>query len=157
MPIPTCASKIIPTSLPPSPTAAVLLPVYCIIFLTIRAFWVGLHLHTHTLGASVAVEKNFSSRLLVERIMSKLYPSIISMSFSAFWANFANISSTCFQLCISLMKNNCWFLLLKPALIAMQVAVSTLSPVSIHIWMPALRRLSMVSATSSWSLSISEC
>lgn len=38
IPIPTFASRIIPTSLPPSPTAAVLFWVYELIFPTIRAF-----------------------------------------------------------------------------------------------------------------------
>lgn len=84
IPIPTFASKIIPTSFPPSPTAAVLLPVYRFISLTINAFYVGLHLHTQTLGANVAVVKNFCSRPLLDKNKSKVYPSIIRIRFSAF-------------------------------------------------------------------------
>lgn len=58
IPIPTSASNIMPTSLPPSPTAAVRFLVYVPIFLTIIAFCVGLHLQTQTLGERVATAKN---------------------------------------------------------------------------------------------------
>ena len=59
IPIPISASKIIPTSLPPSPTAAILLPFeYYFNNLTISAFYVGLHLQTHRQGAKIATSKN---------------------------------------------------------------------------------------------------
>ena len=50
IPIPTLDSKIMPTSLPPSPMAAVLLPVYWDIFLVTSAFCVGEHRQTQTEG-----------------------------------------------------------------------------------------------------------
>jgi len=46
-----------------------------------------------------------------------------------------------------------YLLSLNPALIAMQVAVSILSPVSIQIYIPAALRDSIVSPTSSYNLS----
>ncbi len=149
IPIPTFASNIIPTSLPPSPTAAVRLPVYWFIFFTISAFYVGLHLQTHTLGAIVADWKNISSIPLLLMHISRVCPSIINIFFSAARENFCIACSHCFKLVSSFIKNSCWCLDLKPALIAMQVAVSTLSPVNIQTWMPALLSDSMVMATSS--------
>jgi hypothetical protein len=78
IPIPTLASMIMPTSLPPSPTEAVLFLVYWFIFLTIRAFWVGLHLQTQTDGARVDTVKNYSSSDFVDRNRSREIPSIMS-------------------------------------------------------------------------------
>ena len=46
-----------------------------------------------------------------------------------------------------------WFLLLIPAEIDIQVAVSTLSPVNIHTFIPAFLKLSIVPMTSSCSKS----
>jgi hypothetical protein len=60
IPIPTSAAIIIPTSFPPSPTAAILLPFENYFSnLTISAFYVGLHLQTHKHGASIATSKNY--------------------------------------------------------------------------------------------------
>lgn len=84
--MPTCASKIIPTSFPPSPTAAVLLLVYKLIFLTIIAFYVGLHLQTQTQGAYAAIVKNYISRLFSLKYKSKDYPSIMRI-FSVLFSN----------------------------------------------------------------------
>jgi len=72
IPTPTWDSKIIPTSLPPSPTEQVLLPVNKETFFVTIAFCVGLHLHTQTQGALVATEKNFSSNLGVDKQRSRV-------------------------------------------------------------------------------------
>ena len=85
MPTPMWASYI-PTSLPPSPTLQVRLPVNYAIFRVIKDFWVGLHRQTQTLGAFVAASQNFSSRLGLVSIRSRVYPSIIR-SASCFLSN----------------------------------------------------------------------
>jgi hypothetical protein len=48
IPKPTSASWIIATSLPPSPTQAMTLPVNCLIDLATSAFYLGEHLQMHT-------------------------------------------------------------------------------------------------------------
>ena len=58
IPIPISASYIIATSLPPSPTQAILFPVIYLIFLATIAFYVGLHRHTQTDFAPEAASKN---------------------------------------------------------------------------------------------------
>jgi hypothetical protein len=52
--------------------------VNCAIFRVIKDFWVGLQRQTQTLGAFVAANQNFSSRLGLVSMRSKVYPSIIS-------------------------------------------------------------------------------
>lgn len=93
MPTPTFDSKIMPTSLPPSPTEQVLFPVNSSTFTVIIAFYVGEHLHTHTLGAFVAATKNYSSRLGLAKITSNVVPSIISKVF-VFFSKSASASYT---------------------------------------------------------------
>jgi len=82
MPRPICAFRIIGTSLPPSPTAQVRLPVNFPIFLVMMAFYVGLHLQTQTLGAFVAALKKVSSSREFSRHRSSVYPSIMRIVFS---------------------------------------------------------------------------
>lgn len=61
IPIPTFASKIIPTSFPPSPTHATHLPVYFQTAHVISAFYVGEHQQTQTTGALQATSKKYFS------------------------------------------------------------------------------------------------
>lgn len=78
IPTPTFASRIMPTSLPPSPTEQVRLPVNSPILTVIIAFYVGEHLQTQTEGANVAALKNLSSSSFLLKNRSSVYPSIIS-------------------------------------------------------------------------------
>lgn len=132
IPIPTLDSKIIPTSFPPSPIAAVLLPVYWDIFFVTKAFYVGEHLQTHTDGDFVDSWKNLSSSFLLVKKKSKDYPSIIKTTELARLENSSSFYYASRASVISLIKNICSDLFLNPAEIAMQVAVSILSPVSIQ-------------------------
>jgi hypothetical protein len=152
-PTPTLASSIMPTSFPPSPIARVLFFVYNPIFLVINAFCVGLHLQTQTLGVYIAIPKNYSSLFLSDNITSRLYPSIISKEPELLVSNSFNLYSASLPETKSLIRNIYYLLLLNPALTAIQVAVSTLSPVNIHILMPAPLSISIVSPTSSYNLS----
>ena len=155
IPIPTSASKIIPTSLPPSPTAAILLPpVYFLISQHMIAFCVGLHLHTHTHGAFIASSKNFYSILFLPlSIVSSVFPSIISTVMAILGEISLIDCSTLTSSSISRINQRWCRRCFKPALIAMEVAVSTLSPVNIHTWIPADFKDSMVNCTLFWSLS----
>jgi len=72
IPTPTFASNIMPTSLPPSPTLHVLLPVNSPILTTIIAFYVGEHRQTQTDGAIVAALKNLSSRSFLDKNNSRV-------------------------------------------------------------------------------------
>ena len=88
IPIPTSASKIIPTSFPPSPTAAILFPFENYFkSLTISAFYVGLHLQTHKQGASIATSKNYFVNSSESKITSKDLPSIIRIVLLDFFLN----------------------------------------------------------------------
>jgi len=88
IPIPTSASKIIPTSFPPSPTAAILFPFENYFrSLTISAFYVGLHLQTHKQGASIATSKNYFVNSSESKITSKDLPSIIRIVLFDFFLN----------------------------------------------------------------------
>jgi hypothetical protein len=51
------------------------------------------------------------------------------------------------------MTNISYYGDLRPVDIAIHYAVSTLSPVNIHIFIPALRNVSIVGAISSYSIS----
>ncbi len=106
MPMPTSASSIIPTSLPPSPTPAIRLPfVYFLRSQHILAFQVGLHLHTQTQGALIASSKNCSSQFSFFRIVSSVFPSMINTVDSILGALSLMHSSTCLQSSIS--RINC--------------------------------------------------
>ncbi len=155
MPIPTSASRIMPTSFPPSPTAAILFPlVYFLISWHILAFCVGLHLQTQTHGAFIASSKKFYSRFfLPPSIVSRVFPSIMRTVDVILGVISLIDCSTSTPSSISRIKDSWCLRCFKPALIAMLVAVSTLSPVSIHTWMPADFKDSMVSCTLFWSLS----
>jgi hypothetical protein len=148
IPIPTSASRIIPTSFPPSPTAAILFPPENYFrSLTISAFYVGLHLQTQRQGAIIADSKNCAIKSYCSKIVSRVLPSIINIEFLAFFlysVSFYYISSVFLY---SVIKNNSFCLLFNPALIAMLVPVSTLSPVSIQTWTPANFRDSIVVCT----------
>lgn len=133
IPIPTSASRIIPTSLPPSPTAAIRLPVYFLINIATYAFYVGEHLQTQTQGALVATLKNSVAKSSYWKIVSKVLPSIISVVFFMNLLSYLILSRQSLQFEISLMKYKSLSLDFSPELIAIEVAVSTLSPVSIHI------------------------
>jgi hypothetical protein len=149
IPTPTFASKIMPTSLPPSPIAQVLLPVIYEIFLVIVAFWVGEHLQTQTLGDLVASMKNLSSSFLFDKKKSKDVPSIIRITLLAFLEYSSSRYWASKESAISRIKKIYSDLFLNPAEIAIQVAVSILSPVSIQTWIPAFLRLSITTATLS--------
>jgi hypothetical protein len=90
--------------------------------------------------------------LLLKQMLS-VYPSMTSSVLAAIVSNFFRSSLTAVSLVCSFMMKICYDLDLNPALTAMQQAVSTLSPVSIHTCMPACLNLSIVSATSSYNLS----
>ena len=94
IPIPTSASKIIPTSLPPSPIAAILLLfVYFLRRLQIFAFYVGLHLQTQTHGAFIANSKNSACNSSAAfNIVSRLLPSIMRTELWDFELNSFNYS-----------------------------------------------------------------
>ena len=64
------------TSLPPSPTDAVLKSVNSFIFLTMIAFWVGEHQQTQTAGQAEATSKNSFSSFGVDKQVSNVVPSI---------------------------------------------------------------------------------
>jgi len=132
--------------------AAVRLPVYCPIFLVIIAFWVGEHLQTHTQGAAEAILKNCSSRSSLCKKISRVYPSIMSIVL-VLVLNSSRSNCASLQLSMSLIKKNSYLRSLNPALIAIHVAVSTLSPVSIHTWIPAFLMAWIEIATSFCSLS----
>ena len=86
-------------------------------------------------------------------MVSRVRPSMISV---VFWMNrpsYYIFSAHSSLLTNSLKKNRSLRLALRPDEIAMEVAVSTLSPVNIQIWMPADFRSSMVLCTFSYSLS----
>jgi hypothetical protein len=71
-----------PTSLPPSPIAAILCPfVYFFNSWVISAFWVGEHLQTQTQGAWIATLKKSSWTVLSDKIVSSVYPSMIRVVF----------------------------------------------------------------------------
>ena len=152
IPTPTFASRIIPTSLPPSPTEQVLFPVNSPILTVTRAFYVGLHLQTQTEGAKVAALKKRSSNKGSDISSSRVQPSIIR-SVLVFYSNSSSLALASLIVSRSLMKNICWRRSLKPAEMAMHKAVSTLSPVSIQTYIPPARSDSIVTATSFCNLS----
>ena len=120
----------------------------------ILAFWVGLHRQTQTHEALIASSKNYCSKYgPLIRMVSKVLPSIIKTVVAIFDEKALICSSTCLASSSSLMNWSWWFLCFSPELMAMLVAVSTLSPVSIQIWIPADLRDSMVTWTFDWSLS----
>lgn len=107
----------------------------------------------HTDGAFLAISKNLSSIGKDDRTSARVPPSIISILPEIFFSNsfsFKLMSSTVVN---SFISNICYLLDLRPAEIAMHLAVSILSPVSIHTYIPALRRVSIVVRTSSCNLS----
>jgi len=108
------------------------------------AFWVGEHQHTQTAGQAEATSKNSFSSFGVERQVSSVVPSITNTVLLKAPTSLFNQSCKFYQLVISLKNKNHWFLLFNPAEIAMQVAVSTLSPVSIQTLIPADLRPSKV-------------
>mmetsp|Transcript_28976 Transcript_28976/g.56704 ORF Transcript_28976/g.56704 Transcript_28976/m.56704 type:complete len:243 (-) Transcript_28976:308-1036(-) len=154
MPTPTSAARIIDTSLPPSPIAHVLLPVYRRIALTTSAFWVGEQRQQTTAGDLHAVAmKNCSCSPL--RKVVRTVPSTMRTCWSAARAKLSRASTLEASVewpCAARTKKLC-IGPLSLAEIAMQMAVSTLSPVSIHTRTLACLSLSRVTPTSIWSLS----
>ena len=86
IPIPISASKIMPTSLPPSPIAAILLPpVYPFKSYVTSAFWVGEHLQIQTHAAWIAILKKSScKRSWLINIVSRDVPSITKVTLGIF-------------------------------------------------------------------------
>lgn len=150
IPTPTSHSKIMPTSFPPSPIPQILFPpVYSLRAFAISAFYVGEHLHTHTHGARMTSEKNLSMHSWSLSTVLSDFPSMTTVVFFTY-LYMASSSEMIFAVSfISRMKKSWFFLPLSPVLMAMFVAVSTLSPVSIQIWMPADLRDSIVNSTFS--------
>jgi hypothetical protein len=96
------------------------------------------------------IMKKLSSRDGFERTMESDWPSIISMSSAMFLLSSSlSASRMSCSLVASLISRIVYFLDLRPADMAMHLAVSILSPVSIHTYMPALLSVSIVERTSS--------
>mmetsp|Transcript_9780 Transcript_9780/g.23236 ORF Transcript_9780/g.23236 Transcript_9780/m.23236 type:complete len:230 (-) Transcript_9780:1999-2688(-) len=149
IPTPTSAAWIMATSLPPSPMAAQRLLACRLRSRTISAFCVGAHLQQTTEGQSQATSMNWRGKLSVQSASER--PSITKQAPVFFWKR-ANCSSAS-----ALVLAERWKMVAPRAKrreeMAMHVAVSTLSPVSIHTRTPALRSVSSVVLTRSCSLS----
>jgi len=139
IPRPTSASMIIGTSLPPSPTQAMRFPVALMIHFATAAFYMGLQRQTQTEFAFLATLKNLSHKFKFASTTSRVVPVIISIWLSIRLLNSSralmiSYSTTrsffSFTLIISKIDS---FLDFKPVDIAMHLAVSILSPVSIQI------------------------
>mmetsp|Transcript_2771 Transcript_2771/g.8937 ORF Transcript_2771/g.8937 Transcript_2771/m.8937 type:complete len:212 (+) Transcript_2771:1028-1663(+) len=146
MPKPTSAAWIMATSLPPSPIAAICLPVAARRSITTSAFWVGEHRQHTTAGAWTA--HNANSSRIESRMICSVAPSTMMGGMSS-----------------GLLRSSCDMEARTPAAVgadseckvdsdvtrraeaAMHRAVSSLSPVSIHTRMPALRSVSNVPRT----------
>ena len=74
IPMPTFASRIIPTSFPPSPIPATMAPVISLSFSVMNAFCVGRQRQQMTAGAFLAVSKN-NEDMLEFKIFVKAGPS----------------------------------------------------------------------------------
>mmetsp|Transcript_7371 Transcript_7371/g.6617 ORF Transcript_7371/g.6617 Transcript_7371/m.6617 type:complete len:276 (-) Transcript_7371:615-1442(-) len=154
-----CASRIIETSLAPSPMARVMASGSSLLMsLTTSAFWLGETLQQMTPSQDFAIlRKNFLYSKL-ERINVRAWAStrmplfwLLRMSWS-FWRAFSvqqNSLTSCgedsFHTTMSF-----WINLQDNPMFS---AVSSLSPVSIHILMLASCKSLMVSGTLSWSRS----
>ena len=113
----------------------------------------GLHLQMQTdlkEGAPFTGSKNLASIAGSERMASKVSPSIINMQLRDLVSSYFKFSYNRILLSlISFSSRILWRLVLKPAEIAIHLAVSILSPVSIHICIPAFLSVSTVYITSS--------
>ena len=96
----------------------------------IKLFCVGLHLQHTTAGALHAVSRNYY--LHYSKASFMLIPSIINMWFELSVLNYLKRDSNSNTSSISLIVNIFYMLDFSLELIDMQIAVSILSPVSIH-------------------------
>mmetsp|Transcript_69932 Transcript_69932/g.221563 ORF Transcript_69932/g.221563 Transcript_69932/m.221563 type:complete len:340 (-) Transcript_69932:1692-2711(-) len=167
MPTPMCAALIIPTSLAPSPMPRVTAPALVLTRCVTCAFWMGdTRQHTTARQRLHSARKSSSTSGCSAHI--RLEPSIITPTLPGAPVAGSAISSA--ARAISL--RNATFSRTLPStstpspastrlmssasrlqLSAMEHAVSSLSPVSIHTLMPAPKRSAMASGTPSCSLS----
>mmetsp|Transcript_1720 Transcript_1720/g.3175 ORF Transcript_1720/g.3175 Transcript_1720/m.3175 type:complete len:228 (-) Transcript_1720:1996-2679(-) len=162
MPTPTCAACIIPTSLAPSPMARVTLRLsFLLTSSTSSVFWRGVTLHAITTLATSLRSANFRSRrgwraktrVPPSTTNPKCFPSCPSCMravqrpiVQSIWACVSSMFVS-FSRTTSISSSN------KPHDNPILMAVSCLSPVRIHILIPARSRSTRVSGTSSCNLS----
>lgn len=150
IPTPISAAWIIATSLPPSPIERQTFPVYSLMASVTRAFWVGEHLQHTTAGAAHDTYKKFS--FWNSSATLRDWPSMTNIQFYC-RPNWFNSFCSMSESSISLITNISWVGVFKLVEMAIHCAVSTLSPVNIHIYIPAFLNASMVGWISSWSIS----
>jgi len=122
--------------------------VYSFIFVVSIAFYLGEHRQQITAGAFVATVKNLFFILSFDVAVVMVFPSIIRTVFNLF-SNSSNSFKTSYSSSKDSIVNKPYELDFIPAEIPIHVAVSILSPVSIHTAIPASRIDSKVERMSS--------
>ena len=146
MPTPICAAVIILTSFAPSPIARVVLwGLRPFIITTISAFYFGLTRQAKTTFASSHKSMNSFLKSSSYWITPRVSPSTItalSLTYLVIlWLPFASTNSTLSLVgCVSLNMNMFIALCKRLHECPILIAVSTLSPVSTHTWIPAFFR-----------------
>ena len=146
MPTPICAAVIILTSFAPSPIASVVLwGLRPFIINTISAFYFGLTRQARTTFAPSHRSMNSFFRSSSYWIVARVSPSTItalSLTYLVIlWLPLASTNSTLsFIGCVSLSMNMFMALCKRLHECPILIAVSTLSPVSTHTWIPAFLR-----------------
>ena len=143
-----CASLIIDTSLAPSPIAAVIIyGSFVFTSLTTSAFYPGLTLQQMTASHYLANYTNLTVRYISERILANADASTIKPLFACVIGLVCNKTVSISWIDFSLSTSNYGVINLHDRPIFS--AVSNLSPVSIHILIPAYCKSDMVSGTQS--------
>mmetsp|Transcript_9112 Transcript_9112/g.9888 ORF Transcript_9112/g.9888 Transcript_9112/m.9888 type:complete len:302 (+) Transcript_9112:289-1194(+) len=158
MPIPICASRIMETSLAPSPTAMVTSFMLCLTNRTTRAFCRGVTRQQITASHSRAISRKSVCSLASFKIISSGSPSMMIPCFADF-PDLISISFNCSRILLGATSD----ILIKDMLGVIKLqffptfsAVSNLSPVKTQTLIPAVWKSSRHSGTSSCSLSSTE-